>query len=138
MPDEFLKFLDASHDFARPDPVLAISPPMIRGAEAEEIVVGFCRFRPSQEDDVPAHTSQIFALNVEPTRWRHGVGQTLMVDDTTGWRGGGLSLALGGIKVLGFGRLQSQEKPTRNATNDVYESNHEIPPCAHNRLRAAC
>jgi ribosomal protein S18 acetylase RimI-like enzyme len=77
MPSAFLDALDESHALVRLEPVIAASPPRICVIEIDNEVVAFCRFGPSKESDVPPLTFEIFALNVEPSRWRSGVGRFL-------------------------------------------------------------
>jgi GNAT superfamily N-acetyltransferase len=77
MPAAFLESLDDSHALVRLEPIVAVSPPRIGVAEIDEKIVAFCRFEPSKESNVPPHTVEIFALNVEPTHWRGGVGRFL-------------------------------------------------------------
>lgn len=73
-----LDALDVSHAFVRLEPVIDASPPRIGVAESDDHVVAFCRFGPSRESDVPPHSFEIFALNVEPNRWRSGAGRFIV------------------------------------------------------------
>jgi ribosomal protein S18 acetylase RimI-like enzyme len=58
---------DAQHDRRRVDVAVA------RGA-----IVGFVAAGPSQEQDAPARSGEIYAMYVHPDRWSMGVGQALM------------------------------------------------------------
>jgi hypothetical protein len=77
MPAAFVDALDDSHALVRLEPIVAASPPRIGVAQIDEKIVAFCRFEPSKEGNVPPQTVEIFARNVEPTRWRAGVGRFL-------------------------------------------------------------
>lgn len=78
MSAAMLEGLDESHALVRLQPVIEASPPRICVAELDGAIAGFCRFGPSREDDVPPNTFEIYALNVEPTLWRRGVGRFLV------------------------------------------------------------
>lgn len=78
MSPAILEALDETHALVRLEPVIALSPPRVCVVEVDAEVVAFCRFGPSREGDVPPLTFEIFALNVEPARWRSGVGRFLV------------------------------------------------------------
>ena len=75
--DEFLDAVDESHALQRLDSVIDVLPRQVGVVEIDDDVVGFCRFGPSKESDVPPATTELFALNVEPGHWRRGVGRLL-------------------------------------------------------------
>jgi ribosomal protein S18 acetylase RimI-like enzyme len=61
--------------------VAVISDPTARTfvAETGGEVAGYCLLaRPSRDEDAAAHTAEIAALYVSPTRWRSGIGSTLL------------------------------------------------------------
>lgn len=114
MPGSFLDALDESHALVRLTPVIEASPPRVGVVEVDDEVAGFCRFGPSRESDVPPRTVEIFALNVEPPRWRSGVGRLLTervlvearaqgFDACTLWVLSGNVRARGFYEAIGFG-----------------------------------
>ena len=78
IPDRVLESLDDKHAMERLEPALAETPPLVLVVEDDGSILGFCRFGPSREMDVPLNTGEVFALNVEPRQWRRGCGRALM------------------------------------------------------------
>src|SRR5690606_24867170 len=48
-----------------------------RAAEGAEIL-GFVMYGPPRDDEVPASTGELWAINLAPSAWGHGVGAILL------------------------------------------------------------
>ena len=52
---------------------------LVAAGRRERVVAGFCSIvLPSRDPDADERTGEVAALYVDPSRWRHGVGRTLL------------------------------------------------------------
>jgi ribosomal protein S18 acetylase RimI-like enzyme len=75
---EVLDAIDLRHAFTRLKPAIERPDARVFVLEDQNEVHGFCRIGPSREQDVPPETGEVFAINVAPSHWRKGYGQTLL------------------------------------------------------------
>lgn len=82
MTDEFLDQITVERRAARWEETLSGETwPLVRVAERNGVLVGFCiTERPTRDDDADGTVAEIGALNVRPDAWRTGVGAALMRD----------------------------------------------------------
>jgi|SRR5579859_906993 len=78
LPDEYLDLLRPEdraqqYDFATDDP---LKPQTIIATEGE-VICGFASTAPSRDSDLPNY-GELCALYVDPERWGHGIGVTLV------------------------------------------------------------
>jgi len=63
------------------------------GNEGEETIAGFTTFGPSRDADLPG-LGEVYALSVDPARYRAGVGRQLMAEARRRLRALGFTAAL--------------------------------------------
>jgi GNAT superfamily N-acetyltransferase len=79
MPAGFLAGLDAARagqrwaDWLQGDVAVLV-------AEMDGMVAGFCRYGPSRDPDAGDAVGEVIAINVDPARWRCGLGRALLVE----------------------------------------------------------
>lgn len=81
IPDALLSLLDEERRAAFWRDMLTRGDlPLV--AELQGTLVGFVIFGSSAPDHGDGHTSEVYALNVDPDRWRRGVGRALLTAAT--------------------------------------------------------
>lgn len=79
VPQDFLDALDVGQraDVWRDIIASAPHPPLV--AELDGTVVGFAASGPTRDDDAdPETTAEVYAIYVDPARWRTGIGGVLL------------------------------------------------------------
>lgn len=71
--------------------------------ELDGVVVGFANFGPARDDDLPPSVAEIYAIYLEPARWRRGLGSTV-------WRESCARLARRGFDEVAVWALHDNER----------------------------
>jgi len=84
MPAEFLAALDprdraSRYTFGSAEPCAPITLLAVAAGDGEEEIAGFATFGASRDEDAPG-LGEIYALYVDPDRYRGGVGRLLMAE----------------------------------------------------------
>lgn len=79
MPVEFLAALNAAQGLPRFEEAIQSGRSMLV-AEHDAAVIGFSLFGASRDDDAPANTGEVIAINLLPSHWRRGLGRMLLAE----------------------------------------------------------